>query len=113
MEQVEKICEEIALINQGKVILQGEVEAIKNQFKKNQYKLVIDHDLEGFEQQIVSHTNHEYILQFANNDEAKSLLNYCLQNNYSIQTFQEILPSLNEIFIQQVEGTASSRQFSK
>lgn len=113
MEQVEEICEEIALINQGKVILQGEVGAIKNQFKKNQYKLVIDHDLEGFEQQIVSHTNHEYILQFANNDEAKSLLNYCLQNNYSIQTFQEILPSLNEIFIQQVEGTTSSRQFSK
>ncbi len=74
---------------------------------------MIDHNLEGFENQIVSQVGHEYILQFSNKEEPKALLNHCLQNNYTIQTFQEILPSLNEIFIQQVEGTASSRQFSK
>lgn len=113
MEQVEEICEEIALINKGQVILQGEVSAIKNQFKKNQYKLVIDHDLQGFESQMVSKNNHDYVFQFAHAEEANELLGHCLKNNFAIHTFQEILPSLNEIFIQEVEGTSASRQFTR
>ena len=112
MEQVEEICEEIALINQGKVILQGEVSSIKNKYKKNRYRLVIDHDLKGFENQIKEKNNHEYILQFSEQEESKKLLKHCLQNDYTIQTFQEILPSLNEIFIQCIEGSTASRQFT-
>lgn len=112
MEQVEEICEEIALINQGKVILQGQVKSIRDQFKLNQYKLIIDHDLHGFDHLIVSKNKHEYVFQFTNDEEPKALLNHCLQHNYHIQTFQEILPSLSEIFIQQVEGSKSSRQFT-
>ena len=112
MEQVEEICQEIALINQGKVILQGNVVDVKNQFKRNQYKLVIDQALQGFESQIVSNNGFEYIMQFSTPDESKALLNHCIQHNYHIQNYQEILPSLNEIFIQQVEGTTASRQFS-
>jgi ABC-2 type transport system ATP-binding protein len=113
MEQVEEICEEIALINKGKVILQGEVSAIKNQFKNNQYRLVIDHDLQGFESQLVSKNNHDYVFQFSHAEEANALLSHCLKNNFAIHSFQEILPSLNEIFIQEVEGTSASRQFTQ
>jgi ABC-2 type transport system ATP-binding protein len=38
-------------------------------------------------------------------------LRYYLQQNESINSFHEILPSLNEIFIQLVEGTPASRPF--
>ena len=34
-----------------------------------------------------------------------------LQQGAAIQSFHEILPSLNEIFIQLVEGTPAARQF--
>jgi len=37
MEQVEEICEQIALINKGQVILQGSVQELKQQFKQNEY----------------------------------------------------------------------------
>ena len=112
MEQVEEICEEIALINQGKIILAGKVSDIKNSFKKNQFKLKINKALTGFESNIISENVNEYVLQFANVEESKALLRFCLQNDYEISTFQEILPSLNQIFIEQVEGTQASRQFT-
>jgi ABC-2 type transport system ATP-binding protein len=113
MEQVEEICQEIALINQGKVILQGNVTAIRNQFKHNQYRLIIDRPLQGYDNGLISQNNNEYIFQFAEQAASKALLNHCLQQNYHIQTFQEILPTLSEIFIQQVEGSTASRQFTK
>lgn len=112
MEQVEEICEEIALINQGKIILAGKVSDIKNNFKKNQFKLKINKALTGFESNIISENVNEYVLQFSNVEESKALLRFCLQNDYEISTFQEILPSLNQIFIEQVEGTQASRQFT-
>ena len=42
MEQVEEICEEIALINQGKVILNGNVTDIRNTYKENKYVLLTE-----------------------------------------------------------------------
>ena len=42
MEQVEQICEEIALIHQGEIILQGNVEEIKAENKPNRFKIAFD-----------------------------------------------------------------------
>ena len=39
MENVEEICSDIMLINQGQKILDGNVAEIKQQFKKNLYKI--------------------------------------------------------------------------
>ncbi len=112
MEQVEEICEEIALINQGKVILQGAVPAIKNQFKEKKYKLLVDRPLQGFTNLIVSHVENEYVLQLNNEQDTKMILQHCLEHDYQIQAFQEILPTLSEIFIKQVAGSNASRQFT-
>ena len=111
MEQVEEICEKIILINKGKSILQGDVKSIKEQFKLNHFKLVINNELIGFEHHIISKKGNEYILHFNNQDDANAVLNYCIQQQIKISCFQELLPSLNEIFINQVEGSAA-RQFT-
>jgi ABC-2 type transport system ATP-binding protein len=42
---------------------------------------------------------------------SNDVLQYFLQNDVTIEGFNEILPSLNDIFIQLVEGTKASRQF--
>ncbi|MCB0307701.1 MAG: ATP-binding cassette domain-containing protein, partial [Calditrichaeota bacterium] len=39
MEQVEEVCEHIVLINKGRNVLQGKVVDIKNQFKKNLFRI--------------------------------------------------------------------------
>jgi ABC-2 type transport system ATP-binding protein len=117
MEQVEEICDHIVLVNLGKKILDGSVHDIKNEFKENKFKV----QLSGVPESIASNV-FEVIDQKANtctlkiNEGFKSndVLKYFINNDINVEGFNEILPSLNEIFIQLVEGTkATTRSFQK
>lgn len=111
MEQVEEICREIALINKGKLILSGEVNRIKEQYKENKYLLETNRELTGFEANILDYNDGVYTLHFNSQQEANALLSYCLKEDMTIRRFQELLPSLNDIFIRLVEGDGAVRQF--
>jgi ABC-2 type transport system ATP-binding protein len=107
MEQVEEICEDIVLINKGQVLLAGKVEEVKHKFKNNhflvKYKGEIPKNiLESFE--VILHKNNKIIVKDdspKNNDLLSKLLPYI-----EITTFKEVLPTLNEIFINQVKGVS-------
>ncbi|MBK7762626.1 MAG: ATP-binding cassette domain-containing protein [Bacteroidetes bacterium] len=109
MEQVEEICEEIALMNKGQLILQGSVHDVKQQFKQNKYALQVSKPIEGFEQVIKSQSGNRYELQFTDEQDADKLLMHCLQQKNRIISYHEILPSLNDIFIHLVEGGAARK----
>jgi len=106
MEQVEQICEEIALIHQGKIILEGDVANIKNNHKSNQFKLEFDGsfpaDMVGDSFQVMHDDDHSVVIQASEGHDSNELLRGLLDRNISIRSFQEVLPSLNEIFIKQV-----------
>ena len=106
MEQVEEICEDIVLINQGKNVLEGKVPHIKEQFKENLYRVGFEGALpEGLQNQfqIRSQVGNELLIQLPSGQNANDLLKALIQRNIVINSFQEVLPSLNEIFIKQVE----------
>jgi len=106
MEQVEQICEEIALINQGQIILEGNVENIKNNNKTNQFKLEFDGsfpaDMVGDSFQVLHDDSSSVVIQASEGHDSNELLKGLLDRNINIRSFQEILPSLNEIFIKKV-----------
>ena len=117
MEQVEEICSQIVLINSGKKILEGTVSNIKHQFKENIFKIEIE-TIEDFIVQspafevINKLANNNYIIKINNGYNNNDILTYFMNQQCIIHTFQEILPSLNEIFIKLVENThAISREF--
>lgn len=105
MEQVEEICTSIALINQGELILHGEVKALKQMFKKNQFHVcyqgnAADCRHPDFDFTIL--TAEEMTVTIHQHHRPNELLNY-LTGKLEISSFTEILPSLNEIFIDQVK----------
>jgi ABC-2 type transport system ATP-binding protein len=113
MEQVEEICNEIVLINKGRNILHGAVADIKQNFKKNQYALRTSNALqESDTYKIISAKNGDYRLQLAEGKQPNDVLQTCIASNNQVLSFSEELPSLNEIFIQLVEGDGAARQFT-
>lgn len=103
MEQVEEICDEIVLINQGKKILEGDVKELKHQFKENLFQLQFEGELpENFKEMfsIVKQDSNQIIIQ--NRNDASALLQYFISNQLTVCSFHELLPSLNEIFIRLV-----------
>ena len=105
MEQVEEICEYIVLINDGKNILEGKVEEVKDQFKQNLFQvdyvgnLPPGFDFEGYP---VEKNQGHIVVQLNPNQSPNALLQKFLHAGVKIQSYNEILPTLNEIFIQQV-----------
>jgi ABC-2 type transport system ATP-binding protein len=116
MEQVEEICDHIVLVNKGKKILDGSVTQIKQDFKENLFRI-------GFDQLPVTFDNTEFeaihaesnslVVKIKEGYKPASVLNNFLKQNASIISFNEILPSLNDIFIKKVHDTEATRQFQK
>ena len=90
---------------------------IKQLFKENKFSIRLS-DVSGTLSSpafnIVNVNDHELILQINSGYKSNDILNHFLQQNATIESFNEILPTLNEIFISQVEGThATARAFQK
>lgn len=115
MEQVEEICDHIVLVNLGRKILDGTVAEIKQQFKENIYKIKLQElttaiHSEAF--QIVDQTANNISVKINEGFNSNDVLKYFIQQNLNIESFNEVLPSLNEIFINLVDGSkATTRAF--
>lgn len=111
MESVEQICDKIALINSSHLVLEGKVKDIKQQFKKSEYEIIISGNyddkllIDGVD--LIEKINDNEIctikvkIQKGKNAELLSnILKYT-----DIISYKEILPTMNEIFIQTIKNT--------
>ncbi len=114
MEQVEEICNHIILVNKGQKILDGTVHSVKQQFKESKFSIATEGPLQVASNEVyevVSQNEQSAILQLQEGAQPNDVLQSCIQSGNRIIQFNEILPSLNDIFIRLVEHTPSARQF--
>lgn len=107
MEQVEQICENIVLINKGKNVLQGSVADIKEQYKEHIFKLQYQGNLPtgmGEHVTIINEQAGQLTVQLRDVVHANNFLKYLLAHGTIVTGFNEVLPTLNEIFIKKVGG---------
>ncbi|NCW88420.1 MAG: ATP-binding cassette domain-containing protein [Chitinophagia bacterium] len=115
MEQVEEICNHIALVNKGKKILDGTVQETRQQYKQNVFQiegeglLKIDRATAPFT--VLREAEHTITIQRKEGLSNNALLQYLINEGVIIHSFLEKLPSLNEIFIRLVEDSPATRTF--
>ena len=112
MASVEEICDEIALINRAQKILEGNIHDVKNRFKKNIYAIEMassSRDMEPLLQdryelieKQVNPNSVGYSVRITDANQVNGLLELFMENG-SILSFREVLPTMNEIFIEQVQ----------
>ncbi len=109
MEQVEEICEHIILIDKGKVAINGKVAEIRQRFKKNEFSIHYAGALPQLSDRfpVVRQLDHELVMKIDQHSSGNDLLRELVNQQVQVTAFSEILPSLNEIFIEQVEGKKS------
>ena len=116
MGSVEELCDDIALINKSEKILDGRVKDIRQQYKSNIFEVSCN-SLNGEIDQvlnpgfiIIESTEDEglkrYKIQVPQGTQPNELLQNLLPH-VEIHGFQELLPSMNDIFIQKVSGSAN------
>lgn len=116
MGSVEELCDHIALINKSEKILDGSVKEIRKQYKSNTYTVGFKGNLMGFTNSLWAgaeilekHSEddvHHVTLKLLRQNTPNQLLQAVL-NNAEILSFQEIVPSMNDIFISVVENKST------
>ena len=112
MESVEEICDDIALINKSRKILDGNVDEIKTAFKSNVFEIVFLGNMIAFtnalwtafellESKQVNGKMHVKVR--ANKQSDMNQLIKTIVNDVQIVAVNEITPSMNDIFIQKVQ----------
>ena len=109
MESVEEMCDYVALINQSKKVLDGKVFDVREKFKKNIFGITLsDVDSEKFENfrkefHINEFDTQNQLVSFElkNDNDQHLLLNELIKIG-KIRSFDEKIPSMNEVFINAV-----------
>jgi len=111
MESVEELCDNIALINRARKVLDGPVSQIKDQFKTNTYEvegqgrlLLVHPDFEVLEQKARENDHFFARIRLHAGTRPNDLLRVLI-GQVQVQAFRERIPSINEIFIQRVRET--------
>ena len=112
MGSVEEICDHIALINQSRKILDGQIDEVREKFKSNTFEIEFRGETNNLELQLGSQfklldLDEDSILkqmkvQFLNNHSNNEILKI-LMNQFEIVSFKEVIPSMNDVFIHVVE----------
>lgn len=113
MASVEELCDDIALINRSKKILEGRVGEIKRKFREHMFELELGETIGRFD--LIIPTGYEIVekttlttgqirLKVKNPlaEDGNALLSNVMKHT-TVYSFREILPSMNDIFIQQVQ----------
>ncbi len=114
MESVEELCDNIALINKSHLVITGGVEDIRRRYGNNNVELVYTGEtpLESVPGlfSIISDTNdagrHTAVLSLAGQGLGNNVLAEVLKQNVAVNSFKELLPRMNDIFIKLVTETA-------
>ena len=108
MESVETLCDEIALINKSEVVLQGSVYNLRNEHKKDIYKfrlLVDEFDTSELNLDLLTNVRYNEFTDIRIKkplDMDQTQLIKLMLDKYKIASFEEELPTMNEVFIETV-----------
>ena len=111
MSSVEEVCDSISLINHSRVVLQGNVADVRQRHKKHLFKVRVAEPviapnpeffrIDSIEPDIMGGS--QIILRLAPGVAMRTVIDF-LNPSYTILGFDEIFPTMNEIFIETVTG---------
>jgi ABC-2 type transport system ATP-binding protein len=120
MSSVEEMCDDIALINKSQVILEGSVREIKKKYAKNIFEVEFDGNMiafanglwAGFElldKKTIENNHHTGTVKLLGNNTVNNLLQ-ALIPHVEMRGLREVVPTMNDIFIETVQGAVPSTQ---
>ena len=105
MESVEELCDDIALINSGQCILEGSINEIKNNFKEHIFEVkfegTIQNEIQHFDTLVIE--SGYGIFKAKNKENTHTLIKQVVEQ-VNVTSFNEKLPTINDVFIQSVNN---------
>ena len=110
MESVEELCDNIALINKSRLVIDGGVDEIRHKYGNNNVELIYTGEtplqsVEGLYTVLSDQDDsgrHTAVLSISGESSGNQVLSSVLGNGLTVNSFKELLPRMNDIFIKLV-----------
>lgn len=120
MASVEELCDYITLIDNSQTILEGKVSEIRSQYKSNSYELEFEGNPEKLENAIKQNFQTDNLIslddgkskatiQLTDSGKGNDLLKLAV-DSVSVNSFREVLPTMNEVFIKAVDENKNKKE---
>ena len=106
MSTIEEFCSDILILNKGKTVIKGNLKEIKDTYPANRVQIETNENIEkdikksGFEIENVK--NYIYTIKISDEQKAHELLKELVLKGITINKFEIMKPTLNDIFIEKV-----------
>ena len=106
MSTIEEFCSYILILNKGKTVLKGNLKEIKDTYPANRVQIETNENIEkdikklGFEIENVK--NYSYTIKISDESKVHELLKELVVKGITINKFEIMKPTLNDIFIEKV-----------
>lgn len=108
MHTIEEFCTEVVILNRGKTVLKGNLKKIRNSYKANRVLIETEENIKSIvkEHKLKIESTHDdiYSIFIDSEEDAHKLLKDLVKNKVSINRFEIMKPTLNDIFIEKVGG---------
>lgn len=104
MATIEEFCSDILILNRGKTVLQGNLREIKSHYPANRVQINTDQDITKYLKTFTVENSHDfdYTLKIKSETSAHQLLQKLIDNQITVNKFEIMKPTLNDIFIEKV-----------
>ena len=104
MENVEYLCDRLIMLKNGKIVLKGSPNEIRNSYEKDLVKVRTDANLsEIFPQYDINRESNLWIIRLENEADGREIFEKLVEKLGYLEMFSQEPPSLNEIFARKVE----------
>ena len=106
MSTIEEFCSDILILNKGKTVIKGNLKEIKDTYPANRVQIETNENIEtdieklGFEIEDIK--NYSYTVKIFDEQKAHELLKELVIKGITINKFEIMKPTLNDIFIEKV-----------
>ncbi len=115
MEQVEQLCDDICLISDGRILVEGRLRDVKSAYGRNVLRLefdgtptFLDRMQDAGEVSVINRTEHRAEVRLLDGTPSRAILQQAMEELDAIYRFELVEPSLNEIFISVVSTTGQT-----
>ena len=106
MATIEEFCSDILILNRGKTVLKGNLKEIKDTYPANRVQIETNESIDSYikdsELEIENEKNYSYMIKISDEQKAEELLKKLILKGISIDKFEIMKPTLNDIFIEKV-----------
>ena len=106
MSTIEEFCSDILILNKGKTVIKGNLKEIKDTYPANRVQIEtnenIEKDIKKLGLEIENVKNYSYTIKISDEQKAHELLKELVLKGITIDKFEIMKPTLNDIFIEKV-----------